>query len=273
MFAISISCHRGSRNRSRFVLTKCNMAVRAAIQADNPPRGKGASVVTTIRPKVESITREKPEALGPNAKQRMALGKALRERVPRASHAQWTPPSGRSDPAELLKHTDRGRVKELIPIRYARMRQSPFAFFRGAAALMASDLAGTPATGIRVQACGDCHAANFGGFGSPERRLVFDINDFDETLPAPWEWDVKRLAASVVLAGREMRRSDRHCSDAARAVAESYRLRMREYAGMTALEVWYSHLDARTFIDEAKSAAAKERWRELEKKARLQTAG
>src|ERR1700730_11083154 len=270
MFAISISCHRGSRNRSRFVLTKCNMAVRAAIQADNPPRGKGASVVTTIRPKVESITREKPEALGPNAKQRMALGKALRERVPRASHAQWTPPSGRSDPAELLKHTDRGRVKELIPIRYARMRQSPFAFFRGAAALMASDLSQTPTTGIRVQACGDCHASNFGGFGSPERRLVFDINDFDETLRAPWEWDVKRLAASVVLASRELGMGEGRCADAAVAMAKAYRHRMREYARMRALEVWYSHMDAEVFVDDAKTQAAKKRWEQVEKKARLQ---
>jgi uncharacterized protein (DUF2252 family) len=247
------------------------MAVRAAIQADNPPRGKGASVVTTIRPKVESITREKPEALGPNAKQRMALGKALRERVPRASHAQWTPPSGRSDPAELLKHTDRGRVKELIPIRYARMRQSPFAFFRGAAALMASDLAQTPTTGIRVQACGDCHASNFGGFGSPERRLVFDINDFDETLRAPWEWDLKRLSTSVVLAGRRLGARERHCADAARLVARSYREHMREYASMRALDAWYSHLDAEILIDDAKTKESKKYWERLESKARLQT--
>jgi uncharacterized protein (DUF2252 family) len=210
---------------------------------------------------------------GPDPKERLAVGRTLREKVPRSSHAEWAAPPNRHDPIELLKATDRGRLAPLLPIRYGRMSRSPFSFFRGAAALMAADLAGTPATGIRVQACGDCHAANFGGFGSPERRLVFDVNDFDETLPAPWEWDVKRLAASVVLASREMRRSDRHCSDAARAAVESYRLRMREYSEMTALEVWYSHLGARTFIDEAKSAAAKARWRELEKKAKLETAG
>jgi uncharacterized protein (DUF2252 family) len=210
---------------------------------------------------------------GPGPKERLAAGRDLREKVPRSSHAKWAALPNRSDPVELLKSADRGRLALLLPIRYGRMSQSPFSFFRGAAALMAADLAGTPATGIRVQACGDCHAANFGGFGSPERRLVFDINDFDETLPAPWEWDVKRLAASVVLAGREMRTSERQCSDAARAVAESYRLRMREYAEMTALDVWYSHLDARTFIDKAKSSAAKKRWRKVEKKAKLQTAG
>src|ERR1700683_2222010 len=140
---------------------------------------------------------------GPSVKERMAAGKALRERVPRTSQAQWQPPAGRPDPIELLKHSDRGRLAELLPIRYARMRQSPFAFFRGAAALMAADLATTPSTRLRVQACGDCHVANFGGFGSPERLLVFDINDFDETLPAPWEWDVKRLGASPEGGARE----------------------------------------------------------------------
>ncbi len=149
------------------------------------------------------IAPRRASELGPSAKERLAEGKALRERVPRASHAQWKPPPSRPDPIQLLKHADRGRLAELLPIRYGRMRQSPFAFFRGSAALMAADLAATPSTRLRVQACGDCHVANFGGFGSPERRLVFDINDFDETLPAPWEWDVKRLAASIVLAGRE----------------------------------------------------------------------
>src|ERR1700733_4847786 len=189
------------------------------------------------RGKLSSMRREGSSTLGPSVKARMSQGKALRERVARASHAEWAAPSARPDVIKLLEHADRGRVPELLQIRYSRMRQSPFAFFRGSGAVMAWDLSKTPATGIRVQACGDCHAANFGGFGSPERLLVFDINDFDETLPAPWEWDVKRLAASVVLAGREMRTSERQCSDAARAVAESYRLRMREYAEMTALDV------------------------------------
>jgi uncharacterized protein (DUF2252 family) len=152
----------------------------------------------------------------PTFKERMAAGKALRERVSRKANGDWKPSDSRPDPIELLRRTDAGRVMELLPIRYGRMAQSPFAFFRGAAALMALDLSTTPATGIRVQACGDCHVSNFGGFGSPERRLILDINDFDETLPAPWEWDVKRLAASVVLASRQMNWRERHCSNAAR---------------------------------------------------------
>ncbi len=212
------------------------------------------------------------DAIGPSAKQRIAQGKALRERVSRSSQAQWKPAPNRPDPIELLKHSDRGRLESLLPIRYGRMRQSPFGFFRGAAALMAADLSTTPATGLRVQACGDCHIANFGGFGSPERRLVFDINDFDETLPAPWEWDVKRLAASIVLAGRELGLGGKHCVAAARAAVQSYREHMREYAEMRALEVWYSHLDAEIFIDEAQSAAARKRWSRIEKNAKLQTA-
>src|SRR6516164_4761954 len=136
--------------------------------------------------------------------ERMTAGRKLRERLPRGSHAEWGPPANRPDPISILKRSDRGRLRELLPIRYGRMKQSPFAFYRGSAAVMAWDLSGTPTNGIRVQACGDCHAANFGGFASPERRLLFDINDFDETLPAPWEWDLKRLAASIVLGLREI---------------------------------------------------------------------
>jgi uncharacterized protein (DUF2252 family) len=152
------------------------------------------------------------------------------------------------------------------------MRQSPFAFFRGSAALMARDLSETPATGIRVQACGDCHASNFGGFASPERKLLFDINDFDETLPAPWEWDVKRLAASIVLASRELGLGGGRCEDAVLTMAKSYREHMREYGHMRALEVWYSHMDAEVFIEEASTGAARKRWEVVEEQARLQTA-
>jgi uncharacterized protein (DUF2252 family) len=208
----------------------------------------------------------------PTIEERTAAGKALRERVPRWSHGKWAPSANRPDPIELLKRTDAGRVPELLPIRYGRMAQSPFAFFRGAAAFMAFDLAPTPATGLRVQACGDCHVSNFGGFGSPERRLVFDINDFDETLPAPWEWDVKRLAASVVLAGRQIDLRERECADAARRTVASYRKHMGQYARMRALEVWYSHLDADILVEKAKTHQSKKRWKELEKKAKRQTA-
>jgi uncharacterized protein (DUF2252 family) len=222
--------------------------------------------------KVHSIRREGSDLLGPSIQERMSGGKALREKVPRSSHAEWAAPSGRPDPIEVLHQSDRGRLPELLPIRYGRMQQSPFAFFRGSAAIMAWDLSKTPATGIRVQACGDCHASNFGGFASPERQLLFDINDFDETLQAPWEWDVKRLAASVVLASRELGMSERRCGDAVLAMAGAYRKHMREYAHMRALEVWYSHMDAEVFIEEAKTAAARKRWQQTEDKARLQTA-
>jgi uncharacterized protein (DUF2252 family) len=206
-------------------------------------------------------------------KDRLAAGKKLREKVPRSSQSRWTSPRTRGDPIELLKESDRGRLLALLPIRYARMRESPFAFFRGAAALMAADLASTPVTGIRVQACGDCHVANFGGFGTPERQLVFDINDFDETLPAPWEWDVKRLAASIVLAMRQASIGERHSSDAVCASIESYRKHMREYAEMTALDVWYSHLSATLFVQNAETPEARKRWQKLEAKATLDTSG
>ncbi|TAM81730.1 MAG: DUF2252 domain-containing protein [Acidobacteria bacterium] len=205
--------------------------------------------------------------------ERLAAGKKLREKVSRSSHSQWTCPKNRPDPTELMKIADRGRLPSLLPIRYRRMSESPFAFFRGSAALMAADLAETSSTGIRVQACGDCHVANFGGFGTPERQLVFDINDFDETLPAPWEWDVKRLAASIVLAMRQADFADRQCQDAARTSAESYRKRMREYARMTALEVWYSHLSAEIFVQIAITPEARQRWRSLIARAALDTPG
>src|SRR5579871_2171111 len=135
--------------------------------------------------------------------ERTARGKAARAEVPRRSHGEWEPPSRRPDPVELLQEQAASRVPELVPIRYGRMLVSPFAFYRGAALIMAADLATTPDSGLRAQLCGDAHLSNFGVFASPERRLVFDINDFDETLPGPWEWDVKRLAASLAVAGRE----------------------------------------------------------------------
>jgi uncharacterized protein (DUF2252 family) len=228
--------------------------------------------MTNHRDKVRSIRREELSLLGPSIETRMQRGKALRERVPRTSQGDWTTSPGRPDPIELLKHSDRGRLEELLPIRYGRMSQSPFAFYRGSAAVMAWDLSKTPATGLEVQGCGDCHAANFGGFASPERRLLFDINDFDETIQAPWEWDVKRLAASVVLASRELGMSGRHCDNAVHTMAKSYREHMREYGHMRALEIWYSYMDAEVFLSEAKTAVGKKRWEKVEKKARNQTA-
>jgi uncharacterized protein (DUF2252 family) len=224
------------------------------------------------RPKATSSKNVGVRLWGPSVQQRLAEGKALRDKVPRTSHARWVPPPNRPDPIKLLQHADAGRLPELLPIRYARMRSCAFGFFRGAAALMAYDLSHTPSTGIRVQACGDCHLLNFGGFGSPERRLVFDINDFDETLPAPWEWDLKRLAASIVLAGRQMDQSNRNCAGAVRVMAASYREHMREYAEMHALDAWYSNIDAEVFIANAKTNRDKKLWRQTERKARYQTA-
>ncbi|MFE5670416.1 DUF2252 domain-containing protein [Agromyces sp. NPDC056523] len=175
---------------------------------------------------------------------RWELGRAARRRVPRSSHAGWSPASDRPDPVSLLEQQAVTRVPELVPIRYARMLVSPFTFYRGAALIMASDLAGTPVSGITTQICGDAHLSNFGVFASPERRLVFDINDFDETLPGPWEWDVKRLAASFEIAGRHRGFSDKARARAVRAAVTSYRMQMRRAAESRVLEAWYDQLDA-----------------------------
>jgi uncharacterized protein (DUF2252 family) len=172
----------------------------------------------------------------------LAAGKALREKVPRTAHAEWRKNSHRVDPIRILRAGDEGRLQELVPIRYGRMLESPFAFYRGSAAVMASDLAKTPVTGIRVQACGDCHLVNFGGFATPERNIIFDINDFDETLPGPWEWDVKRLVASFILAARSNGLTDAQGRDAAAAAARSYRKTLRAFTEMNPLEVWYARV-------------------------------
>ncbi len=175
---------------------------------------------------------------------RLSFGKALRNTVPRSTHGNWNQSADRPDPIAALEASSQGRLPNLVPIRYGRMLKSPFTFLRGAAIVMAADLATTPTTGIQVQACGDCHLLNFGGYGTPERNLVFDVNDFDETLPAPWEWDIKRLATSVVVAGRHINLSAKNCSEAARMAACSYREHMSKYAQMNPLEVWYSRIDA-----------------------------
>jgi uncharacterized protein (DUF2252 family) len=188
---------------------------------------------------------------------RLAAGSALRASCPRKSHAAWAPPPDRPDPIDVLEESSRGRIEALLPIRYGRMVQSPFAFYRGAAAVMAADLAHTPATGVRVQACGDCHLLNFGGFATPERRLIFDINDFDETLPAPWEWDVKRLAASFVIAARHNGFPAAAASEAALRCGQSYRERLAEFAAMTALDVWYARIDLKTLLDKVQDLAAR----------------
>jgi uncharacterized protein (DUF2252 family) len=174
--------------------------------------------------------------------ERRAQGKQLREKCPHALHAEWKPRSRTHDPIELLDQSNADRIAGLIRIRYGRMAQSPFAFFRGTAIIQARDLAASPVSGITVQACGDCHLMNFGGFATPERSLVFDINDFDETFPAPWEWDLKRLVASFVVAARHMTFSEETAEKAVRAVVASYREHMLEYAESKTLDMWYTQI-------------------------------
>ena len=192
--------------------------------------------------------------------ERVARGKAARREVPRSSHAGFTPGTHRPDPVALLEHQAVTRVPELVPIRYGRMLVSPFTFYRGAALIMAADLAGTPRSGIITQVCGDAHLMNFGVFASPERRLEFGLNDFDETYPGPWEWDVKRLAASFAIAGRDNGFSTKERAKVLLALLGAYRSGMHEFAAMTNLAVWYSHIDV--------EAAMKELQREVDPAAR-----
>jgi len=192
-----------------------------------------------------------------NVPERAVNGKAARSRAPRSAHGEWEPPAGRRDPVEILEEQGESRVPELLPIRYARMAASPFAFYRGAAAVMAADLAATPITGLRVQSCGDAHLANFGAFAAPDRHLVFDLNDFDETLPGPWEWDVKRLAASFEIAarGNGLKRKQRRA--ATEAVARSYREAMRGFAAKRNIDVWYARLEEGTILGQLRLLDAK----------------
>jgi Uncharacterized protein conserved in bacteria (DUF2252) len=176
--------------------------------------------------------------------ERAAAGKALRDKIPRHEHGRWKNSKGRTNPIDLLRKSDVGRMKELLAIRYGRMLASPFAFYRGSAGIMASDL--TPSTGLKVQACGDCHVMNFGGFVTPVRNIIFDMNDFDETSPAPWEWDVKRLVASIVLAARSSNLSDEQGRECAVSCTRSYREHIRKFSRMDPLRVWYTKTATRT---------------------------
>ncbi len=180
--------------------------------------------------------------------ERIAAGKALRDRVPREAHGEWQPAANRPDPISLLEEQEKTRAPDLIPVRHGRMKSSPFAFLRGSAIVMAEDLSGTPTTALTVQACGDAHLMNFGIFATPERNIVFDLNDFDETLPGPWEWDLKRLAASFVVAGRHRNFSEAQIRLATIGLLRSYALRMREFAAMRHIDVWYSHIDVDTIL-------------------------
>ena len=209
----------------------------------------------------------------PTRAERLKAGKALRKAVPRSSHGTWQPASKRLDPISLLQTQDEGRLKKLLPIKYGRMLESPFAFFRGSAVLMAADLAETPTTGIDVILCGDAHLSNFGLFASPERRLVFDINDFDEVYPGPWEWDLKRLATSAVIAGRDNGFSEKKCRRLAKTVAKAYSKAMDYFSEMHTLEQWYYHVNADQLLEIFERASKKghKSARKMVKKARTKT--
>lgn len=190
--------------------------------------------------------------------ERRVLGKSRRRQVPRSSHAEWTPAPNRRDPLKLLQAQDTGRLQELLPIKYGRMLASPFAFYRGSAVVMASDLASTPVSGLDVILCGDAHLSNFGIFATPERNLVFDINDFDEVYPGPWEWDLKRLAASAVLAGRENGFNKDDCRRLALVVSKTYREAMRQFSEAAILDVWYFHVRTDAVLQLFQKYAAKD---------------
>jgi uncharacterized protein (DUF2252 family) len=191
-----------------------------------------ATMATTVAPAARSPLDES-----------VARGKAARKVTPRSAHADWVPSAGRADPVAVLEDQAATRVPELVPIRYGRMLASPFSFYRGAAAVMAADLASTPVSGIGTHLCGDAHLSNFGVYASPDRRLVFDLNDFDETLAGPWEWDLKRLVASFEIAGRDRGLRSRKRRDVVHTAARTYREGMRDLAGKGNLAVWYAHLD------------------------------
>lgn len=217
------------------------------------------------QPPIETSSSLQPH---PTRDELYAMGKSLRESCPRTGHAVWKVPDNRPDPLALVEASNEGRFPQLVPIRHGRMLKSPFTFYRGAALNMAADLATTPASGIRVQACGDCHLLNFGAYATPERRVIFDINDLDETLPAPWEWDVKRLAASFVLAARNNGFSEDDARDAVLDCTRSYRERMAKYTDMRVLDVWYASIDMEKLIPTIEDKEARERTEKRLAKAR-----
>lgn len=219
-------------------------------------RGSGADVVGEA-PALRKVAHLSVE-------ERVARGKAARSQVPRSSHGWWAPADDRPDPIALLEEQGRSRVPELIPIRYGRMLVSPFTFYRGAALIMAADLAATPRSGLNAQLCGDAHLSNFGVFASPERQLMFDINDFDETLPGPWEWDVKRLAASFEIAGRNLGFAASERREIVQAGVAEYRTALKQAAGRRNLDVWYAHVEADQLFDQLKTQVTSKQWAKAE---------
>ena len=207
----------------------------------------------------------------PTIAERKAIGSARRHECPRSVLARLEPPSPRRDPLTILRKDSAGRLPDLVPIRYGRMLPSPFAFLRGAVAVMMEDIGRLPRTGIDTQLCGDCHVRNFGGFASPEQALLFGINDFDQTLPGPFEWDVKRFAASVVVAARDQGVSDKNCVEAATAAARTYRQRMAEFARMHAMDIWYFRIEAKALVEMANNTKTRQKRQTLIEKAAQHT--
>ncbi|MEA2022836.1 MAG: DUF2252 domain-containing protein [Actinomycetota bacterium] len=211
------------------------------------------------------------EAPRQSVDERKAYGKSLRESTPRSSHAEWSPTSDRPDSIALIEGQNDGRLQRLVPVRRGRMVESAFTFYRGAALIMASDLSSTPTTGLTAQICGDAHLSNFGAYGSAERELVFDVNDFDESLAGPWEWDLKRLATSFTIAGRHLGFDDADIAKVTATSVEQYRTAMEQFAEGSTLDVWYSHLsidDVATFYREEKKKKKAKKARKIAKKAR-----
>ncbi len=224
-------------------------AVPTTTQEARPPARDGEAEVATPAPAAVAVPADKPRRAPARTvahltpAERVARGKAARTGVSRRSHGEWEPSPARPDPIVLLEDQARTRVPELVPIRYGRMLVSPFAFFRGAAYIMAADLAAAPRSGLHAQLCGDAHLSNFGGFAAPDRRIVFSLNDFDETLPGPFEWDVKRLVASFVVAARELGFDEAARRAAVAAGARSYRTAMQEFARKGVMDIWYARLE------------------------------
>jgi uncharacterized protein (DUF2252 family) len=215
--------------------------------------------VTSTKKNVKLPSTPKSLQTHPTHAELLEMGKSLREKCPRKSHAVWQAPENRPDPVALLEESSKGRIPKLIPIRHGRMIRTPFTWYRGTALNMAADLAHTPVSGFRVQACGDAHLLNFGAYATPERRVIFDINDLDETLPAPWEWDVKRLSASFVLACRNNGFSEDDARDAALTCVRSYREHMAEFSEMRVLDVWYAAIDVEELIPTIQDKEARRR--------------
>ena len=239
------------------------MSPRRASSID--PATTGVAPITAPKPPASFASAWRRARL--SVEERKARGRTARTAASRSSHGRWEPSPDRPDPIALIEEQTKGRTSELIPIMYGRMLESPFAFFRGGAAIMAADLAGTPHSGITVQLCGDAHLSNFGVFGTPERRMIFDVNDFDETLPGPWEWDVKRLAASLEVHGRERAFDPADRRAIVVAAAREYRQEMRRISRRRTLDAWYNHLDVDWLLEQALAEVRAERLKRREARA------